>query len=390
MTYKRQRAHIGIEEEKRIADYALSPLYRDMTRADLAKKIQTEIAWSGKEPELEVLVKKITYYRNTCVWREDEPWSLGESSKPEYDIPADANSILLELWRYSLEIGYPLTLRHAKWIARLHKVIVTADNETDHWKQIQVLFFTALQYADLERVSQALNQPQFDTRDKDADLIMSRDETMALETFGLLPFPHIFSIPKTEEKFEKRMGIKRSVVENLCEMIRTGDFNVVMIVHDLHRPRSLDELPHPKDNKESAKFFRSCVAIEEKVAGLSIEQQRAYATLVTCFSKGPKWNELFPIHFLQIIAKFAELVSQQSRLSLILSRVALDEGHALAPYFKIVGLTPILDIEMDVEAIFNLYGSHWKKDELGVLAPIVSTKDSEVKHERKHKTKRQK
>ena len=83
MTYQRQRAYIGIEEEKRISHYSLSPLYRDMTRADLAKKIQKEIAWQGKPPEPEVLEKKVTYYRNIGDWEEDGPWSLGESSKPE-------------------------------------------------------------------------------------------------------------------------------------------------------------------------------------------------------------------------------------------------------------------------------------------------------------------
>jgi hypothetical protein len=76
MTYSKHRAYIRIDEEKKITYYALSPLYRNMKRAELAEKIQAEVKWPGKTPELEVLEKKITEYRNTSVWVEDEPWSL--------------------------------------------------------------------------------------------------------------------------------------------------------------------------------------------------------------------------------------------------------------------------------------------------------------------------
>jgi hypothetical protein len=390
MTYARRRAHIGPKEEREIKYYSLSPRCRDMTRPDLADKMIRDITWPGKAPEREVLEKKITDYRNKSVWPEDEPWSLGESVKPQYGIAAEATGVLLELWKYSLEIGYPLTLRHAKWIARLHEMIVTANDEVERWQQIQVLFFTASHYSDWERVSQLSNEERFDTRGEDADLTTPTDEVQILQIAGILPPPSVLGIPKAEEEFERRMGIKTSMRVNFYEMVRTGDFNVIMIVHYLHRPRSLDELPDPRENKESLKFYRAWIDIENKVGNLSIEQQRAYAILVTCFSKGPKWNDLSPKDFLEVIGGFAELASQQSRLGLILWPVLLDEGHAFAPYFKKVELTPPIDMDMDVETIFNLYGSRWRKDDLGTLAPYVGTEYSEMKRERQHKPKRRK
>lgn len=348
MTHPKQRAFIGIEQEEQISHYSLSPLYRDMKRGKLAEKIQREVTWSGKPPELEVLQKKITDYRNTCVWLEDNPWSLGESVKPQYGIPGDATGILLELWKYSMEIGYPLTLRHAKWIARLYKLIVTANDEGNHWKQIQILFFTALRYADRERVSQALKQPQFDTRDEDVNLVTPVDEVKILQDAGVLPLPCL-EIPEKEVGIEEKMRGKRSVRESLRNMssltrdVRAGDSDVVIIVHYLHYPRGFDELPDSQLDKICKKFFRSWIDIEDTVRSLSIEQQRAYATLVTCFSKGSKWDDLSPQEFLKIIRKFAQLASEHTKLREILHPVIYDGKSAFAPYYKKVGLTPPID-----------------------------------------------
>ena len=95
MTYAKRRAYISTKEEELIRHYSLSPLYREKKRGDLAKLIIDTIQWPGKVPEVEVLEKKITGYRNDGPALEDGPWSLGESAKPEYGIPADATGILL-------------------------------------------------------------------------------------------------------------------------------------------------------------------------------------------------------------------------------------------------------------------------------------------------------
>ena len=361
MTYPKQRAFIGIEQEEQISHYSLTPLYRDMKRSELAEIIQREVAWPGKPPELEVLEKKITEDRNTCVWIEDGPWSLGESAKPEYGIPPDATNILLELWKYSLEIGYPLTLRHAKWIARLYKVIVTATSDINHWKQIQILFFAALNYADRERVSQALKQARFDTRDEDVKLITPVDEARILHTAGILPLPR-FDISKEEQEIDEKMRMKRAVrgtlddTFSLADDLRDGIRNVADIADYLHHPRALYKLLGPRDGKKFNRFLRSWNDIQSMVGSLSIEQQRAYAILVTYFSKGSKWDDLSPNDFLEIIGKLAQLASQHNELREILYPVILKERGAFTPYFRKTGLIPT-PLHSLMKTILRLPGS---------------------------------
>jgi len=343
MTYPKQRAYIGIEQEKKISNYSTSLLYRGMKRAELAKLIQDQVKWPGKPPELEVLEKKITEYRGKSNWDDDKLWCLGESSKAEYGIQADATGILLELWRYSLEIGYPLTFRHAKWVARLHKVIVTASNDLDHWKQIQTLFFATLLYADQERVSQMLQQERFDTLAEDIDLIIPFIEAMALRAFDVLPLSGLVEIPTDKDKNGTKERITKRTKGGLFDIIQSGNFNVALIVHILHSPERLDESPELDDDKVFDKFYGRCYEIETTVERLSVEQQRAYAILVTCFSKGPKWDDLSPKDYLKIIERFAQLVSQYSGLDQILRLVIFDKENTFGPYFRKIEVIPPLD-----------------------------------------------
>ena len=317
----------------------------------LADQIQRRLIEKNEKrvPRLSTLEKYISFYRSTTSL--DEPWSLGESTKLEYDIPGDATGILLELWKYSLEIGYPFTLRHARWIARLHKVIVTGTNDIDHWKQIQILFFTTLRYADRERVSQALKQAQFDTTAEDADLVIPLTEAMILNEFDVLPLACLSEIRgKVNEKFEKEKGKKREIrigPENSYDILRTEP-NVAVVLHILRRPRSIDRYGLLNDNKVWYKFLSRCTEIQDVIGNLAVDQQRAYAILVTCFSKGPKWDDLPVQDYLDIIGKFAELVSRCSTLDEILGSVIYDEREKgiFDSFVEKVGLTSPDDISL--------------------------------------------
>lgn len=393
MTYTRKRAQIGKKEKEEIGLYSLSPLYRHMTRTELAEMIQKVVAWPGKTPEIEVLERKISGNRNISPGLEESVWSLGESIRQGHDIPADATFILLESWKYSLEIGYPLTVRHARWIAMLYKVIVTAGNDKDdeHWGQIQILFFTALRYSDRERVSELRlgRSGQFDTAIEDANLIIPFDEALLLGTFGISPTPWPLEITKNEvsegkdegierragmtlydvvktgevlilerygaspiprlpetqknaNKQGKEKGMERRAIRTLYDVLRTDDLNIVKIVHILHYPRRMYE--DESDWMAFIQFSRKYLDIEKKVASLSVEQQRAFAILVTCFSTGSKWNDLSPEDYFEIIEKFAQLVSRHNKLWRIFGLVVVDEKKAFAPYYEKVGLVPPLSI----------------------------------------------
>ena len=75
MTIKGLRAWIGDDEELQICHYTLE--FRDMQRTKLAEKIQAEVHWPGKLPEIEVLERKISHYRKHAIdYPEGKPWSL--------------------------------------------------------------------------------------------------------------------------------------------------------------------------------------------------------------------------------------------------------------------------------------------------------------------------
>lgn len=117
MSDKRGRAQIGAEQEAIIAKYALD--FPGINRTELAEKIQAEVKWPGKAPEIEVLERKISLYRNACDSPIDMPWTL--DSLKEHPLPPEVLPKLFQIWLYKQESRseHSLTIREARWIAQL-------------------------------------------------------------------------------------------------------------------------------------------------------------------------------------------------------------------------------------------------------------------------------
>jgi hypothetical protein len=69
---------------------------------------------------------------------------------------------------------------------------------------------------------------------------------------------------------------------------------------------------------------------------------------VTCFSKGPKWDDLSPKDYLKVIERFVQLVSQYNQLDQILRSITFDEEGTFDSLFKKVGLLPFKDMDVGV------------------------------------------
>lgn len=112
-----KRAKIGVEQEAIIAKFALD--FRDMPRTKLAEKIQAEVKWPGKAPEIEVLERKISLYRKDSDSPQDKPWTL--DSLRDYPLPPDALPKLFQIWLYKQgsPLERPLSIREARWAAQL-------------------------------------------------------------------------------------------------------------------------------------------------------------------------------------------------------------------------------------------------------------------------------
>lgn len=131
MTIKGLRAWIGDDEELQICHYTLE--FRDMQRTKLAEKIQAEVHWPGKPPEIEVLERKISHYRQHAIdYPEDKPWSMATLDK--HPIPPEAIPAVLACWKRRVQSGAILTIREAKWVSRLYALMVDEVHQSFVWR----------------------------------------------------------------------------------------------------------------------------------------------------------------------------------------------------------------------------------------------------------------
>lgn len=121
---KRLRAFLRGDKEREILDYVLKN--SGMDRTALAEKMLAEIEWGAKPPEVEVLLKKISGYRNRTPSPEDQPWHMGilNDVKGFPDFPRSPSGVaaIMGARRFTIRRSVTLTIRQAKWIARLCEV----------------------------------------------------------------------------------------------------------------------------------------------------------------------------------------------------------------------------------------------------------------------------
>ena len=116
MIKKGKRARITPDGEALIVSRALES--HRLQRAVLAEKLQAEFEKRNYAvPQLEVLEKRISKYRNHQESPQDKPWST--TTLDAYPIPPEALPQVLALWMLRLKKKKSLTIREAKWAARL-------------------------------------------------------------------------------------------------------------------------------------------------------------------------------------------------------------------------------------------------------------------------------
>jgi hypothetical protein len=104
-----------------------------MKRTRLAEKIQNEVRWPGKAPEIEVLERKISHYRKQAInYPEDKPWSMATIDK--YPVPPQAIPAVLACWKRCVQNDTVLTIREAKWVSRLYALVVEEVRQDFVWR----------------------------------------------------------------------------------------------------------------------------------------------------------------------------------------------------------------------------------------------------------------
>jgi len=104
-----------------------------MQRTKLAEKIQSEVRWPGKSPEIEVLERKISYYRKHAIDDpEDKAWSMATIDK--YPVPPQAIPAILACWKHCFKGDAVLTIREAKWVSRLYALMAEEVRQDFIWR----------------------------------------------------------------------------------------------------------------------------------------------------------------------------------------------------------------------------------------------------------------
>lgn len=113
MNIKTRRANISNSNREDISNYAVR-MYPDMQRTALAEKILAEFEWKGKPPQIEVIERLISKFRNYPDTPLDIPFSLGATM--EHEIPAEVIPLLLDIRLQKPDF----TIRQARWAVKLH------------------------------------------------------------------------------------------------------------------------------------------------------------------------------------------------------------------------------------------------------------------------------
>ncbi|MDP2729554.1 MAG: hypothetical protein Q8O55_03615 [Dehalococcoidales bacterium] len=151
---------------------------KTMPRRALAVRLQDLIEKMGEvSPTEDTLARMISEARNKQPSELERPWSIGACSY--YNIPHDMIPVLIKIQKLKAEYGDDedvsrvLTVREARWMARLYRVAEPLISELSDG--LLWLDFIASSYVKRERVSEQMNEQYPNTADLDRLYFHSED-----------------------------------------------------------------------------------------------------------------------------------------------------------------------------------------------------------------------
>jgi len=204
MSGKRGRPSIKPHVKQLI--YARALRDKDIPRPALAAELRKFISDEMGEipPTEETMIKLISEGRNLPATDEDEPWSVAASVK--YGWPPEATKDLFDIWRASLAMGNPISIRQAKWIVHIRNLfyepISTGNMYSDKVNRNLWLIRQSWLYSLLERASQITGEKYFDTANLDAaSFMLNWERATALRLGNVSPVNYSQEALAKIEKF---------------------------------------------------------------------------------------------------------------------------------------------------------------------------------------------
>ncbi|MFC1934646.1 hypothetical protein ACFLXX_05840 [Chloroflexota bacterium] len=173
---------------------------RDKPRDLVAQKIEDYLGDKEAVPSRDTLNKLISQTRNSDE-PEDNYWTL--SALPEYELQPEALSSVMQAWALSIKQEKPLTIRQARWIARLYHLL----NE----QGLEFLVECAIEYALHEKIMklttkyprtlQGMAHLWFE--DASLNLVLTGDNSLSQHLNTLTKWEPIKDITKWEESIRE-------------------------------------------------------------------------------------------------------------------------------------------------------------------------------------------
>jgi len=124
---------------------------------------------SPKWPSLSTVQKVLAKVRKPKDSPQDKPWSTATLDRPDsYPISSEALPVVFKVWKFQIEKGNALTIRQAKWTARLSKVV--SEDTKSPLGYLGLLSYWAGLYARTELMFDLIDRP-FDSTELDRSLM---------------------------------------------------------------------------------------------------------------------------------------------------------------------------------------------------------------------------
>ncbi len=175
-------------------------------RREVIEKLGTKRSKGGVYPGLRLVQQYVREFRTNLgqLVDEDKPWSIGASVK--YGLLPEANRDLFDIWRASLAMGSPISIRQAKWIVHIRNLffepISTGNTYSDKVNRNLRLIRQSWLYSLLERASQIIGEKYFDTTSLDAaSFMLNWERATALRLGNVSPVNYSQEALAKIEKF---------------------------------------------------------------------------------------------------------------------------------------------------------------------------------------------
>jgi len=252
-------------------------------------------------PTEETLIKMISNYRSKGPDDLDKPWTLAESVLKGFAV--ETTPLLLRTWRFSQAMGYPFSIRQAKWASYLGTVI---SNVVD-------LYEWSRAYASFE-IGYKLRELDFTSCDLDGALIMTMMEHAAAALLGkVVPVPLLGGATLVSPS-----SVNRSI-EDAYGAARIAEHDALFVIRSKHP----DLGQNIRDSDDDWSVLPPLKELE-----LTEEQIWIYVHWLTSLCKGPKWRDMERDEALENIKRLRQWISEE------LPKISYDISGSLLNLFE--------------------------------------------------------